>query len=127
MISPLAPGQEPGPRPFIDKSPSACRVFWNKPAVRCFFPLGRAQAGRPDIKQGMFMNRMIKFAAVAAFAALAACGGQGDDSLAENVEQAYDNQADQLDAIAENATNEAQSDTLEDQADRKSTRLNSSH
>lgn len=63
------------------------------------------------------MNRMIKFAAVAAFAALAACGGQGDDSLAENVEQAYDNQADQLDAIAENATNEAQSDTLEDQAD----------
>ncbi|WP_380872212.1 hypothetical protein ACFB49_31560 [Sphingomonas sp. DBB INV C78] len=63
------------------------------------------------------MNRMIKFTAIAAFAALAACGGKGDDSLAENVEQAYDNQADQLDAIAENTTNEAQSDVLEDQAD----------
>ena len=63
------------------------------------------------------MNRIIKFAAVAAFAALAACGGKGDDALADNVEQAYDNQADQLDAIADNTTNEVQSDTLKDQAD----------
>lgn len=63
------------------------------------------------------MNRMFKFAAVATFAALAACGGQGDDSLAENVEQAYDNQADQIDSMADNTTNEAQSDALEDQAD----------
>lgn len=63
------------------------------------------------------MNRIIQFAAIAAFAALAACGGKGDDALAENVEQAYDNQADQLDAIADNTTNEVQSDTLKDQAD----------
>lgn len=63
------------------------------------------------------MNRMLKFATVAAFAALAACGGKGDDALADNVEQAYDNQADQLDAIADNTTNEAQSDALKDQAD----------
>lgn len=63
------------------------------------------------------MNRVIKFAAVATFAALVACGGKGDDSLAENVEQAYDNQADQLDAIADNTTNDAQSDALKDQAD----------
>ncbi|SNS88888.1 hypothetical protein SAMN06295912_1223 [Sphingomonas laterariae] len=63
------------------------------------------------------MNRIIKFTAIAAFAALAACGGQGDDALAENVEQAYDNQADQLDAIADNTTNEVQADAIEDQAD----------
>lgn len=63
------------------------------------------------------MNRIIQFAAIATFAALAACGGKGDDAIAENVEQAYDNQADQLDAIADNSTNEVQSDTLKDQAD----------
>lgn len=63
------------------------------------------------------MNRIIQFAAIATFAALAACGGKGDDALAENVEQAYDNQADQLDAIAENSTNAAQADALEGQAD----------
>ncbi|OHT21897.1 hypothetical protein [Edaphosphingomonas haloaromaticamans] len=63
------------------------------------------------------MNRMIKLTAIAAFAALAACGGKGDDSLAANVEQAYDNQADQLDAIADNTTNDAQADAIEDQAD----------
>lgn len=63
------------------------------------------------------MNRMIKFTAIAAFAALAACGGKGDDSLGDNVEQAYDNQADVLDAAADNTTNSVQEDQLESQAD----------
>ena len=63
------------------------------------------------------MNRMIKIAGVAAFVALAACGGKGDDSLGSNVEQAYDNQADALDAMADNTANEATSDALENKAD----------
>jgi hypothetical protein len=63
------------------------------------------------------MNRMVKIAGVAAFVALAACGGKGDDSLGSNVEQAYDNQADALDAMADNTANEAAADALENQAD----------
>lgn len=63
------------------------------------------------------MNRMAKIAAVAAFVALSACGGKGDDSLGSNVEQAYDNQAAALDAAADNTANEAASDALENQAD----------
>lgn len=68
-------------------------------------------------KQGIFMNRITKFIAVAGFAALAACGGQGDDTAGDNVADAYDNQADQLDAMADNTTNAVQEDVLENQAD----------
>jgi len=63
------------------------------------------------------MNSLVKFAVIAGFAALAGCGGQGDDSLGDNVAQAYDNQADQLDAMAENATTEATEEALQNQAD----------
>ena len=63
------------------------------------------------------MNSIVKFAAVAAFVALAACGGKGDDSLGANVEQAYDNQAEALDSAADNTSNEAVSDALENKAD----------
>ena len=49
--------------------------------------------------------------------ALAACGGQGDDTLGERAEDAYDNQADQLDQMADNATTDAQEQALEQQAD----------
>jgi hypothetical protein len=63
------------------------------------------------------MNSIVKFAAVAAFVGLAACGGKGDDSLGSNVEQAYDNQADALDSAADNTSNEAVSDALENKAD----------
>jgi hypothetical protein len=63
------------------------------------------------------MNRLIKFTVIAGFAALAACGGKGDDSLGDNVADAYDNTADQLDAMADNTTNAVQEETLENQAD----------
>ena len=53
----------------------------------------------------------------AAFLALAACGGKGDDTAGDNVEQAYDNQADAMDAAADNMTNDAASDALENKAD----------
>jgi hypothetical protein len=67
--------------------------------------------------QGCPMKHLVKVAAVSAFLALAACGGKGDDSLGSNVEQAYDNQAEALDAAADNTANEAASDALENQAD----------
>jgi hypothetical protein len=61
--------------------------------------------------------KKISFALVgAASLALAACGGQGDDTLAENVQENYDNAADNLDAAADNATG-AEAATLENQSD----------
>lgn len=53
----------------------------------------------------------------AASLALAACGGQGDDSLAENVQENMEMQAENLDALAANAGNEAEADALANQAD----------
>ena len=62
--------------------------------------------------------KKLSFAIVGAAAlALAACGGKGDDALGDNVEQNYDNAADNLDAMADNATNEVVEDKLENQAD----------
>lgn len=53
----------------------------------------------------------------AAFLGLAACGGgQGDDSAAENVEQAFENSAEQLEQAAENASGATQ-ERLEDEAE----------
>ncbi|ODP35989.1 hypothetical protein [Sphingomonas turrisvirgatae] len=63
------------------------------------------------------MKVLMKATAVAGFLALAACGGNADDQAAANVEAAADNQADQLDAMADNATNETMEDSLERQAD----------
>jgi len=60
--------------------------------------------------------KKLSFAIVGAAAlALAACGGKGDDTLAENVVDNYDAAADNMEAAAENVTNEA--DALENQAD----------
>ncbi len=62
--------------------------------------------------------KKISFALVgAASLALAACGGSGDDSLGENVQENFEAAADNLEAAAENTTNEVQADTLENQAD----------
>ena len=62
--------------------------------------------------------KKLSFAIVGAAAlALAACGGKGDDALADNVEDNYDAAADNLDAAADNTANAATSDALENQAD----------
>ncbi|WP_300973950.1 hypothetical protein [Sphingomonas sp. LHG3406-1] len=61
--------------------------------------------------------KKISFALVgAASLALAACGGQGDDSLGENVQENYEAAADNLEAMADNTTG-AEAATLENQAD----------
>ena len=63
------------------------------------------------------MNKM-SFALVGAAAlALSACGGSGDDALAENTQENYEAAADNLETAAENTTNEVQAETLENQAD----------
>lgn len=49
--------------------------------------------------------------------AVAACGGKGDDSLADNAADAYEAQADNVEEMADNATNEASEDALENKAD----------
>jgi hypothetical protein len=61
--------------------------------------------------------KKVSFALVGAAAlALAACSGQGDDTLGENVQENMENAADALDEAADNAAgNEAA--TLENQAD----------
>ena len=61
--------------------------------------------------------RKISFALVgAASLALAACGGQGDDTLGENVQDNMENAADALDESAENAS-AGEAAALENQAD----------
>jgi hypothetical protein len=61
--------------------------------------------------------KKISFALVgAASLALAACGGKGDDSLGENVQENYEAAADNLEAAADNTTG-AEAATLENQAD----------
>lgn len=62
--------------------------------------------------------KKLPFAIVGAAAlALAACGGQGDDALGDNVEDNYDAAADNLEAMADNTANEAEAEALEKQAD----------
>lgn len=63
------------------------------------------------------MNKFAFAVVGAASLALAACGGQGDDALAENVQENYDNAADNLDAIADNTANPAVADNLANQAE----------
>ena len=63
------------------------------------------------------MKSFAKAAAFASLLALAACGGKGDDSLGDNAADAADAQADNLEAMADNATSDAVADNLEAQAD----------
>lgn len=62
--------------------------------------------------------KKMSFAIVGAAAlALAACGGKGDDSLGDNVNDNYEAAADNLEAMADNTTNGAEAASLENQAD----------
>ena len=62
--------------------------------------------------------KKISFALVgAASLALAACGGQGDDALGENVQENFEGMAENLDAAADNTANDAAAAALENQAD----------
>jgi hypothetical protein len=61
--------------------------------------------------------RKVSFALVGAAAlALAACGGKGDDTLGENVQENMENAADALDEQADNAAG-AEAANLENQAE----------
>jgi hypothetical protein len=66
----------------------------------------------------MIVMRKISFALVGAAAlALSACGGKGDDSLGENVQENMENAADALDTAADNAATNAEAQNLQNQAD----------
>ena len=82
-----------------------------------FVPVPPRVVCAAPIVQGLEMKTVLKSVALASLVALAACGGKGDDALADNVEANADNQADALDAQADNAVNEATEDMLENQAD----------
>jgi hypothetical protein len=53
----------------------------------------------------------------AASLALAGCGGQGDDTLGENVQENAEAQADNLDAAADATANDAAAEALGEQAE----------
>ncbi|HEX6374893.1 MAG TPA: hypothetical protein VFZ91_04155 [Allosphingosinicella sp.] len=63
------------------------------------------------------MKFMLKAALGASLLALAACGGQGDDSLGDNVADNADAVADNIEAVAENSGNEVVEEALENKAD----------
>jgi predicted small lipoprotein YifL len=64
------------------------------------------------------MKTFARAALVAAAAlSLSACGGKGDDTLADNVAEAAENQADALEEMADNASTEGQEDALENKAE----------
>ena len=68
--------------------------------------------------KGFYQMKKTAFALLgAASLALAGCGGQGDDTLGDNVADNMDAQADNLDALAENAGTAAEADALENQAE----------
>lgn len=62
--------------------------------------------------------KKIAFALTSAAAiALAGCGGQGDDALGENVQENMEAQAENLEAMSDNAGNAAAAEALGEQAE----------
>ena len=63
------------------------------------------------------MKMIVKSILASGLLALAACGGQGDDTLGDAAADSAEAQADNLEAIAENAPTDAQADALEQKAE----------
>jgi len=63
------------------------------------------------------MNKFAFALVGAASIALAGCGGQGDDTLGENVQENMEAEAENLDALAANAGTDAEAEALGNQAD----------
>ena len=62
------------------------------------------------------MRLTIKAAFAAATLALAACGGQGDDTAGDNVADNADAVADNMEAVADNMSNDTAAEAVEDNA-----------
>jgi hypothetical protein len=67
--------------------------------------------------EGLTMKSLMKVALVPALLTVAACGGKGDDSLGDNVADAYEAKADNVEDMADNASTDAAHDALENKAD----------
>ena len=63
------------------------------------------------------MKFMLKAALGAGLLALAACGGQGDDSLGDNAADNAEAVAENIEAVTENSGNEAVEEAGEDKAE----------
>lgn len=63
------------------------------------------------------MKLIIKAALGASLFALAACGGQGDDSVGDNIADNAEAVADNMEDMADTTSNEAAADALEQNAE----------
>jgi len=64
------------------------------------------------------MKMLLKAALGAGLIALAsACGGQGDDSLGDNVADAAEARADNIEDVADNMSNDMAAEAMENKAD----------
>lgn len=62
------------------------------------------------------MKSFLKIAVIGSALALAACGGNGDDKLGEQVEDSFDNKADVAEAMADNTADPIAKEELKEDA-----------